>query len=120
MNKYSTYGNKGVKPCISLPTCSVHKHKPRGPPCPQPDKCFQKCKKRKVKCASAVETVNPYVGPCDCLKEQSKCSRLAAKRSNKTHRKRIQKAYKTRSMESRWKKQKGGGSGGGGGCCVIL
>lgn len=108
----AVYSNKSVKPCVSAPTCSVHKHRPRPAPCPQPDKCYKKCIKRKQKCPSAMETVSRVGSPCECARLQSKDSRMSHKRSNKTHRKRLRKAYKQRSAESRWRKKKK--------CCEIL
>ncbi|XP_028036356.1 uncharacterized protein LOC114247554 [Bombyx mandarina] len=112
MNKYSVHSTNSLKPCISAPTCSVHRHRPRPPPCPEPDKCYKKCIKRKSKCPSAMDTVSRVGSPCDCARIQSKDSRLSNKRSRKTHRKRIRKAYKQRSSESRWRPHKK--------CCVIL
>ncbi|CAH2091318.1 unnamed protein product [Euphydryas editha] len=109
---HAVNSTKSLKPCISEPTCSVHKHRPRPAPCPDPDKCYKRCKKSKTKCPSAMDTVSRMGSPCECARVQSKDSRLSNKRTNKTHKKRIQKAYKQRSMESRWRREKK--------CCTIL
>ncbi|KAM3966177.1 uncharacterized protein ACR2FA_012479 [Aphomia sociella] len=112
MNKYSVYSNKSLKPCVSAPSCSIHKHRPRPAPCPQPDKCYKKCINSKTKCPSAMDTVTRAGSPCECARVQSKDSRTIKKTGFRTHKKRIRKAYKTRSMESRWRKKRK--------CCVIL
>lgn len=103
-----------MKPCISEPTCSIHKHRPRPAPCPDPEKCYKKCAKSKSKnkCPSAMEAISRVGSPCECARVQSKDSRLSNKRTNKTHQKRLRKAYKQRSSESRWRREKK--------CCTIL
>lgn len=113
----AVYSNKSVKPCVSAPTCSVHKHRPRPAPCPQPDKCYKKCIKKKRKCPSAMDTVSRVGTPCECAKLQAKDSRhfkhrKLSKCCRTTHKKRMRKAYKRRSMESRWRRKKK--------CCEIL
>ncbi|CAG9793767.1 unnamed protein product [Diatraea saccharalis] len=108
----AVYSTKGIKPCVSAPTCSAHRHRPRPAPCPDPDKCYKKCIKKKSKCPSAMETITRPGSPCDCARVQSKDSRVTKKRGFKTHRKRLRKAYKRNSMESRWRKRRK--------CCVIL
>ncbi|XP_039755655.1 uncharacterized protein LOC120630479 [Pararge aegeria] len=101
-----------LAPCISAPACSVHKHRPRPPPCQQPESCYNKSRRSAQKCPSAVDQVHRLGSPCECARVQSKDSRTSNKRSNKTHKKRIQRANKKRSTVSRWGKKKK--------CCTIL
>ncbi|KAL0822686.1 hypothetical protein ABMA28_004707 [Loxostege sticticalis] len=113
MAAYSIQSNKS---CPSTASCGVHKHRPRPPPCPEPDKCYRKCKKSRKKCPSAMETVSRFGTSCSCLDIQAKASRFKNQITRKTHKKRMQKAYKTRSALSHWRKPKSRGGGG----CVIL
>ncbi|XP_049874495.1 uncharacterized protein LOC126372691 [Pectinophora gossypiella] len=99
--KYYVYRDASFKPCISEPSCRVHKHRPRPPPCPQPDECYRACIRRKEKCPSALATVRREGAPCDCARLQSESSRLNHDVHYRSHRARIQKAYATRSSISR-------------------
>ncbi|VVC96162.1 unnamed protein product [Leptidea sinapis] len=101
-----------LKPCVSAPTCSVHRHRPQPPPCPNPETCYKKGRKSFYRCPSSTATVSRFGTPCECERENSRNSRLTRKKSFKTHKKRIREAYSKRSMESRWRRRKK--------CCTIL
>ncbi|XP_063382082.1 uncharacterized protein LOC134668562 [Cydia fagiglandana] len=109
--KLATYSVKGIKPCVSAPSCSAHKHRPRPAPCPRPDECYKACIRKKQKCPSAMEVVTRPGNRCRCELAQARSSRYTRKRAGKSkcevqrHRTRIKNAYKRRSMISRWRPQ---------------
>ncbi|CAK1556129.1 unnamed protein product [Leptosia nina] len=92
---------RSIKPCVSAPTCSVHKHRPRPPPCQDPEKCFKKCSKSKRKCPSATETMSRLGSPCECARVQSKDSRISNKRRKRDAVIRWQKGFGVRAAARR-------------------
>ncbi|CAB3259710.1 unnamed protein product [Arctia plantaginis] len=60
---------RSIKPCVSAPACSTHKCRHKPDPCPNPEKCFQKSKKKTVRCPSAMAVVTPRGLDCSCTPE---------------------------------------------------
>ncbi|CAB3260376.1 unnamed protein product [Arctia plantaginis] len=101
---------RSIKPCVSAPACSTHKCRHKPDPCPDPEKCFQKSKKKTVRCPSAMAVVTPRGLDCSCTPEFSKYNRSRKpgekKRSKTPYRKRVAKMYRKRSTINKFPRQK--------------
>lgn len=108
-------GQLNVKSCVSAPACSVHKCRHKLDPCPDPQKCYEKSKKKTVRCPSAMAVVTPRGLSCCCTPEFSKYNRARKprekKRSKTPYKKKVAKMYKKRSTINKFPKKKG---------CTIL
>ncbi|KAJ8716235.1 hypothetical protein PYW08_013520 [Mythimna loreyi] len=96
--KFAAYSTKSLKPCVSAPTCTAHRHRPRPPPCPEPDECYRRCKNKKRKCQSAVETVT---------REGSRCSFGYVLQIGIDVANRIAPTWRKRDAILRWKSLRG-------------